>query len=99
MSNEVGEETIPFLVEQFCADLRTHLTGVLNAARMHNAEELQRESHTLKSVSGTFGALRLQEQMRLINESCRCGDHKHAIELAVSADEIGALTMEAYQGS
>ncbi len=99
LSNEVGEETIPFLVEQFRADLKTHLAGVLNAARMHNGEELQRESHTLKSVSGTFGALRLQEHMRLINESCRRGDHQQAIELASHADVIGALTMEAYQGS
>ncbi|WP_162938245.1 Hpt domain-containing protein [Kiloniella sp. EL199] len=100
MSNEVGEEIIPSLVEQFCADLKTHLAGVINAARTHNGEELERESHTLKSVSGTFGALRLQEQMRLINESCRRGDHKHAIELAANADVVGALTMEAYhQGS
>ncbi|WP_085907184.1 Hpt domain-containing protein [Kiloniella majae] len=97
LSNEVGEETIPFLVEQFRADLKTHLAGVIDAARMHNGEELQRESHTLKSVSGTFGALRLQEQMRLINESCRRGDHQEAIELAANADVIGALTMDAYQ--
>ncbi len=97
LSNEVGEEAIPFLIEQFLADLRTHLAGVLNAARVHDSTELERESHTLKSVSGTFGALRLQERMRLINEACRLKNHEHAIELVIGVDAIGALTMEAYQ--
>ncbi|WP_421780319.1 Hpt domain-containing protein [Kiloniella litopenaei] len=97
MSNEVGEETIPFLVEQFRTDLRTHLAGVLDAARVHDVQELERESHTLKSVSGTFGALRLQERMRLINEACRRGEHEPAFKLVADVGDIGSLTMEAYQ--
>ncbi|WP_419901776.1 Hpt domain-containing protein [Kiloniella sp.] len=96
LSDEVGEEMIPFLVERFRTDLQTHLDGVIIAASSFDGEQLERESHTLKSVSGTFGAVRLQKQMTMINECCRRGDVKQAIKFADKVKVIGQLTMEAY---
>ncbi len=96
LSEEVGADMIPFLVERFRTDLKMHLEGVIGAASSLDGEQLERESHTLKSVSGTFGAIRLQRQMNLINECCRNGDVKQAIKFADNVEIIGQLTMEAY---
>ncbi|MEH6630346.1 MAG: Hpt domain-containing protein [Halopseudomonas aestusnigri] len=96
LSDEVGADMIPFLVERFRCDLQMHLEGVVGAVNSADGEKLERESHTLKSVSGTFGAVRLQRQMTEINECCRKGDVKRALELARSVKAIGQLTMEAY---
>ncbi len=87
---------IPFLVERFLCDLQMHLEGVIGAVSSSDGEQLERESHTLKSVSGTFGAVRLQQQMTEINECCRRGDVKKAIKLAGNVKVIGQLTLEAY---
>ncbi|WP_020594367.1 Hpt domain-containing protein [Kiloniella laminariae] len=97
LSVEVGEETIPFLLERFVLDLETHLPVVIEAARAGDATPLERESHTLKSVSGTFGALRLQQLMTRINECCRLGDFKEALIHAGRVEAVGKLTLEAFQ--
>ncbi|MFD2204076.1 Hpt domain-containing protein [Kiloniella antarctica] len=96
LSDEVGADMIPFLVERFRCDLQMHLDGVVGAVNDTDGEQLERESHTLKSVSGTFGAVRLQQLMTEINECCRRDEVKKALELAGNVKTIGQLTMKAY---
>ena len=52
------------------------------AAAQGDITTLGREAHALKSSSGTFGAVKLQEQARALEAACRAGDAMKALELA-----------------
>lgn len=71
---EFAPEVQQRLVASICADVTKAASAIVEGVRQNDLVEVERRSHTLKSVSGTFGAYALQTQVEEINRQCR--EHK-----------------------
>ncbi|MBV1885618.1 MAG: response regulator, partial [Parvibaculaceae bacterium] len=71
---EFAPEVQQRLVVSICADVTKAASAIVEGVRQNDLVEVERRSHTLKSVSGTFGAYALQTQVEEINRQCR--EHK-----------------------
>ncbi len=80
------------LVRTYIAESADRLKRMAAAAAQGDITTLGREAHALKSSSGTFGAVKLQEQARALELACRAGDAAKALELA---KPIQAMALEA----
>lgn len=59
------------LVLSICSDVTKAADAIVQGVEESDLTEVERRSHTLKGVSGTFGALALQAQVGEINKQCR----------------------------
>ena len=66
----VGPEAMDRLRRSFPQDLRKGLVALDKALNDGNVDGLQRASHLLKSISGTFGATELHRLSSEINDDC-----------------------------
>ncbi|MCR9139239.1 MAG: PAS domain S-box protein [Alphaproteobacteria bacterium] len=73
------------LFEEFRKDIRKQIAATAEAFADGNRERLEASTHALKGVSGTFGAVSLQDRATRINASCRNSDE------TISEGEIMAL--------
>ena len=80
------------LVSTFVAELAERLQRMSAAARIGDIPTLQREAHSLKSSSGTFGALQLQAQARAIEMACREG---RTTEVGPLVRPVNAMALDA----
>ncbi|WP_282604557.1 PAS domain S-box protein [Pelagibius sp. Alg239-R121] len=78
LTESLGEETMAKLRDSFQGDVERSLKQLHEAAEQGDVEALEHSSHTLKSVSGTFGAMRLQAQASAINTASRNSDFEGA---------------------
>jgi HPt (histidine-containing phosphotransfer) domain-containing protein len=78
-----GDEFVADLVQTFLADA----PPLLAALRGSDVDEVRRAAHTLKSNGTTFGATRLSELCRKLEEDAKAGDLAGAPELADRIDE------------
>ena len=62
------------LIEQFGTDAPALLASGHAALAAGDADELRRAAHTLKSKAATFGALRLADRNRALEEAAKAGD-------------------------
>ncbi|WP_343560175.1 Hpt domain-containing protein [Kiloniella sp. b19] len=97
LARDIGAAAVPELLERFRSDLSVHLDQLVHATESMDADLLQRESHTLKSICGTFGAAEFCALMREINEACRQGETQWALRKASEeATRLGEETLAAY---
>ena len=75
-------EIMQDLIRTYIAESAERLKRMAAAAAQGDITTLGREAHALKSSSGTFGAVKLQEQARALEMACRAGDATKALELA-----------------
>jgi CheY-like chemotaxis protein/HPt (histidine-containing phosphotransfer) domain-containing protein len=80
------------LVSTFVAELAERLQRITAATRNGDFTLLQREAHSLKSSSGTFGALQLQAQARAIEMACREG---RTAEVGPLVRPVNAMALDA----
>ncbi|MGE0096293.1 MAG: response regulator [Alphaproteobacteria bacterium] len=85
-------EIMQDLIRTYIAESAERLKRMATAAAQGDITTLGREAHALKSSSGTFGAIKLQEQARALEMACRAGDATKALELA---KPIQAMALEA----
>ena len=97
LAGSVGPETMAKLRDRFQSDIEGAVAQIVEAARQEDTEALEHQSHTLKSVSGTFGALRLQALAGAINDASRCGDLAKAQTAVPALQETGAATLRAFR--
>ncbi len=81
------------LLQQFVDDTMKRRDAVLNAVETGNLDQLERATHALKSVAGTFGATELTNIAAAMNTLAR--DHKTAAAMARAGElaEICDLTL------
>ncbi len=89
-----GDELVADLVETFLADA----PALLASLRAGDVDEVRRAAHTLKSNGATFGATRLAELSRELEELARTGDLSGAPGLADRIDAEYALVAGELQG-
>jgi len=69
--DEFSPEVRQRLVLSICSDVTKAANAIVRAVQAKDLTEVERRSHTLKGVSGTFGAFILQAQAEDINVQCR----------------------------
>ncbi len=74
LAASVGADTMAKLRDRFQSDVEGAVARIVQAAKDADIEALEQNSHTLKSVSGTFGAQRLQTLAQRINDASRLDD-------------------------
>ena len=84
--------------DEFLADLAATFLGeappLLAALRGSEVDEVRRAAHTLKSNGATFGATRLSELCRQLEEQAKTGDLTGAPALADQIEAEYALVAE-----
>lgn len=64
---------------RLCASFGNDIAGVISGLEEYlstgDLQLVERQSHTLKSISGTFGALALQQSAGDVNDTCRSGSN------------------------
>lgn len=80
------------MIGQFQTDLSNHLERLRAALDSGDLEALERSSHVLKSLGGTFAAIRLAELAEATNGPARRGDAPEAFrEVAQLIEECGRV--------
>jgi HPt (histidine-containing phosphotransfer) domain-containing protein len=76
LADGVGGDTafVGELIEQFRSDAPELLASARSALAAGDAAELRRAAHTLKSNAATFGAGRLADRSRALEEAAKSGD-------------------------
>ncbi|MFI4986343.1 MAG: PAS domain S-box protein [Alphaproteobacteria bacterium] len=83
------------LVKTFVLESVARVEHIAHAADARDFATLEREAHSLKSSSGTFGALALAERAKAIEAACRDGERDTAIVLAGGLRELVASAAHA----
>lgn len=94
MLEDLDEETVSILVEEFCGEIDSRLTAVIEAANAGDAGSLKATCHALKSSSGTFGAVQLSRLCQAVELAALGGADDTALKLAVGLAPLGNHTTE-----
>ncbi len=80
-------EFIGELIDAYLADAPSQLSAMQAAAEAHDAAELLRPAHSLKSASASLGAMQLSALSRALEDMARHGDIGEARALVASASD------------
>ena len=83
------------LVKTFVLETVARIDHIAQAAERRDFATLEREAHSLKSSSGTFGALALQAQAKSIELACKDGKGEQAILLVGTLRGLVAAAVHA----
>ena len=86
------------LIKTFIAETVDRLRRMSQSADSVDIKSLEREAHALKSSSGTFGALQLEEQARALELACRGGNATDALGLMKSIHGMALAASKALVG-
>lgn len=86
------------LCKSFVADLSA-ATSILNQFAVGDPDiiEIERQSHVLKSVSGTFGAIRLQRRAAEFNNYCRASSEPPNHAMISNLSHLAHQSLSAFQ--
>ena len=91
LEETVGDrEFVAELIHDFLAELPAQLVELRAASSEGDAERLHRIAHTLKSNAATFGAERLANACRELEQSGRAGEPADAGELVARVEAEAA---------
>lgn len=65
---DTSPETLPMMISVFINEMKKRLQAIDNAVAALDEAEIREQAHALKSCSGTFGGLRLQDAARQLEE-------------------------------
>jgi len=89
LAMDTSPEEVPAMVEIFLNESRLRMGHISDGLQTMDLENLCDEVHTIKSISGTFGALRLQSVAREMEQACREGKREQA-------ESLGAVLLGLY---
>ncbi len=87
---DIDGDALPGILDMFSIELEDRLGGIIEAAGQGDMETLARESHSLKSMSATIGASRLNEVAKALEMAARAAD---GTEIAARVATIQPLAM------
>jgi PAS domain S-box-containing protein len=79
----------------FGSELETWTRQVVEAAKDNDIRSLEKSSHSIKGVAGTFGASALQALAARVNTYARVNKPERALELAQELGKLCELTLDA----
>lgn len=92
--DEFSPEGQQRLVLSICSDVTKAANAIVHAVQEKDLIEVERRSHTLKGVCGTFGAFALQAQAEDINAQCR---HHKRLPTIEEAQRVLVASKDALQ--
>jgi PAS domain S-box-containing protein len=92
---DTNPSVVQELVKTFILETVERLERISRAASVRDIATLEREAHSLKSSSGTFGAQALQERAGEIESACQSGKAEAAVELTTNIRELAASAAHA----
>jgi CheY-like chemotaxis protein/HPt (histidine-containing phosphotransfer) domain-containing protein len=90
LAADTNPDMLSQLIGLFIEQTHGRLDQMAKACASRDWEYLQREAHALKSSSGTFGAERLQDHSRRLEEACQQGNSTVALALTDSLKDIAS---------
>ncbi|MGQ9364761.1 response regulator [Azospirillum sp. ST 5-10] len=95
LAEDLDADLVADLVRQFVQETRDRVRRIAGAEL--DAATLQREAHTLKSTAGTFGARRLAQRARDLEQACREGDGDAMAAMRRDVAVLARAAEEAYR--
>lgn len=92
---DTDRELLARIIGLFIDETTARLDHIAKAGETGDWQRLQREAHTLKSSAATFGAKRLQDHARRLDEACRSGDHDTVRALTGTLPQVATPALEA----
>ncbi len=83
---------LPNLISIYIRELKIRLQQIRAALESGKMERVEYEAHALRSSSGTFGAIKLQELAAHVERACLAGDFDTADELARVLLDVADVT-------
>jgi len=83
---EGDQELMKKVLETFLKDAPNQIRALSSACEDRDVDEIRRQAHSLKSASGTAGAVALQEVAHQIERAGAEGDLSRAVELALAVE-------------
>jgi len=94
--DSAGEEVFREIGETFAEQVDLLVNQARDSAGEGDVERFQRTAHELAGAAGTFGALALANQARIIMDLCRKGDRDDALAQLPGLVEIAEETQAAF---
>lgn len=97
LSNEIGTENVPILLDIFLGELNLYINTIQSDETQDKADYLREISHALKSSAASFGADKLCQLSIDMDNRIKAGQVLNPVE--DSAQMVGMLevTRDAYQ--
>lgn len=92
---DISPTALRRIIGLFIDETKTRLVDIAKAQAHGDWQRIRREAHTLTSSAGAFGAKRLEEHARRLDESCISGDWVKTQTLAKSIADVASSAMEA----
>jgi len=94
---DTSTELVPEMVNIFIQELSDCYTKLQDALQKQNMELISTEAHTLKSTSGTYGALRLQATALSIDSYANANDISQVLNLTPRLLQLIEETIRVYK--
>ncbi len=91
----MGAETRDKALAAFSSELSAYGERVAQAAQAGDLDDLEKVSHLIKGIAGTFGAGALQQAATRVNDNARSNKSAKAFTQAKDLSKLCALTLEA----
>jgi PAS domain S-box-containing protein len=97
LAEDTSPEAVPMMLRMFVDEVTLRAGKVRDGLDAPSLDGLEDEAHTLKSLAGTFGAIRLQGLARGLETACREGNRASAENLGKQLVDVVDDTLNAYR--
>ncbi len=97
LAHDTSAEMLPTMVSMFLEEVSMRAEKIEHGITVLSLEQLCDEAHTIKSIAGTFGALKLQELAQDMETSCREDRRDEAVRLAHLLPGLWHKTLPLYR--
>lgn len=95
--HDVGEDIAPSLINSFLDEVIVRESQISEASKTMDLTAIDYSVHALKSVSGTFGAARLNNITITLELACKHKDKDMVVSLVTSLQATSAETITAFR--
>ncbi len=96
MRIDTGDDTIPMLIGVFKEEVETRVVNIKDEVAQQNIENLCREAHTLKSSSGSFGAMQMNALAKSIELAAKSSNFDKLEGLIEELEPLSLETLAAF---
>jgi PAS domain S-box-containing protein len=97
LANDTSEELLPEMIAIFIKELQKRLNNIKTALEENDINKIAIEVHTLKSSSGTYGALKLHAFAVEIDSLYKAEKHDQALQISKGILDLIEKTINAYE--
>lgn len=97
LEEDLGTDVVVQLIESFLTDTSDRVNRIVEAAKELDLAMVQDEAHSLKSSSGSFGAMPLHEFAKQLEQKCKEGDESEIHNIALDLEKTATDTFSALE--